>query len=275
MKLQNSVADLLGQPTSYESYYNPTLLMPIPRGIKRSEIGIVSSLPFAGVDIWNAYEISWLDSRGKPQIAIGEFHIPAVSPNLIESKSLKLYLGSFNQTCFDGLQHVTATLVNDLSRVAQAYVTVKLFTPQLFSELKNVNKCSSVCLDELPITTDSYSINPTFLMTQDTLLEEKLFSHLLRSNCPITNQPDWGSVWIHYIGRQIEHEGLLKYLISFREHQEFHEQCVERIFVDILRYCRPEKLTVYARYMRRGGLDINPFRSNFAAAPENTRTFRQ
>jgi 7-cyano-7-deazaguanine reductase len=274
MKLQNSVTRFLGQPTRYENRYNSALLMPISRAIKRKEMGISSLLPFAGVDMWNAYEISWLDPRGKPQIAIGEFHIPAVSPHFIESKSLKLYLGSFNQTHFDTEESVITTLVNDLSHAAQAKVTVKLFTPQNFSALA-VNQWSGICLDDLPIITDIYSIHPEFLTTHDVLTEEKLFSHLLRSNCPVTNQPDWGSVWIHYRGSKIDREGLLKYLISFREHQAFHEQCVEHIFTDILRHCRPEKLSVYARYTRRGGLDINPFRSNFATVPENAHVFRQ
>jgi 7-cyano-7-deazaguanine reductase len=273
MKLQNSFAGLLGQPTFYENRYNPKLLMPIPRDIQRREINI-TSLPFGGVDIWNAYEVSWLDSRGKPQIAIGELHFPAVSANLIESKSLKLYLGSFNQTCFKGQEQVIETLVNDLSHAAQAEVKVKLIMPPHFAELK-VTELPGVCLDELPVTTDVYAVNCDFLMATDRVVEEKVFSHLLRSNCPVTQQPDWGSVWLHYVGRQIAHEGLLNYFISFREHQEFHEQCVERMFVDILRCCQPEKLTVYARFTRRGGLDINPFRSNFADVPENVRTFRQ
>ena len=268
---------LLGKATPYKAEYDPQLLCPFPRKIKRDEIGIGATLPFSGYDIWNAFELSWLNRKGKPVVAIGEFHFPCESPYLIESKSFKLYLNSYNQTCFDDFSQVQQQMVRDLSAVSGAEVTVVLRNRNDFSS-EILQELSGQCIDDIDIEVDEYSFNPAFLTAaadQRYLVEEELHSHLLKSNCLVTNQPDWGSVLIRYRGGKINPEALLRYLISFRQHNEFHEQCVERIFVDVLKYCRPEKLTVYARYTRRGGLDINPFRSNYESRIENTRLARQ
>lgn len=267
----------LGKPTLYKSEYDPCLLCPIPRQLKRDEIGLPDELPFHGVDIWNAYEMSWLTAQGKPVVAMGEFRIPCESPNLIESKSIKLYLNSFNQTKFDDFESVRALMSQDLGGAAGTPVDVRLigaaeFVNQSFASLPGR------CLDDLDIAVENYTLNPDLLggaADPQQQVAETLHSHLLKSNCLVTNQPDWGSLLIRYQGAKIDHEALLRYLISFRQHNEFHEQCVERIYCDLMRFCQPEKLTVYARYTRRGGLDINPYRSNFEYEVENLRLARQ
>ena len=268
----------LGKSSAYPSSYDPTLLFPIPRQAKREELGINGTLPFFGVDIWNAYEVSWLNTRGKPQIAIATFMVPADAPNIIESKSFKLYLNSFNQSRLDNAQVLIDTLKKDLSAAAGATIDVTLTEAGAFSGLR-MGELSGLLLDRLDIEVVDHHPNAALLSAnqEEAVVEETLLSHLLKSNCPVTSQPDWGSVQIHYVGAPINQEGLLKYLIGFREHNEFHEQCVERIFMDVLRQCRPQKLSVYARYTRRGGLDINPWRSNFSAtqAPSNLRNARQ
>lgn len=268
----------LGKSSTYPSKYDPALLFPIPRQTKRDELGLQGTLPFFGVDIWNAYEVSWLNQRGKPQIAIATFMIPADSANIIESKSFKLYLNSFNQTRLDDQQALITILQKDLSSAAGASIQVSMIEPGSFSALK-MGELSGLLLDRLDIEVVDHHPNPALLSTNhdEAVVEETLLSHLLKSNCPVTSQPDWGSVQIHYVGAPINQEALLKYLIGFREHNEFHEQCVERIFVDIMRQCQPQKLAVYARYTRRGGLDINPWRSNFSVSqpPSNLRNARQ
>ena len=223
------------------------------------EIGIHSTLPFHGIDIWNAYEISWLNTKGKPMVALGEFIIPCTSPNLIESKSFKLYLNSFNNTQFDSFAAVQALMQRDLSEAAGEAVNVKLSTLDNSKEQITLH-LSGTNLDSLDINCETYQPSPFLLTTDDEEVTETLTSDLLKSNCLVTGQPDWGSVQISYSGKQINHEGLLQYIISFRHHNEFHEQCVERIFMDISKHCQPTSLSVYARYTRRGGLDINPWR---------------
>ena len=270
---------LLGKPASYKAEYDASLLFPIPRAGKREEIGLSDDrLPFFGVDIWNAYEVSWLNLRGKPQVAIAAITVPADSPNIIESKSFKLYLNSYNQTRLAGTEALISLLQADLSAGFGAAVQVKLTTPEQFDKLA-MHELQGQLLDRLDIEVDSYRPNPDLLTANfdEAAVEETLISHLLKSNCLVTGQPDWGSVQIHYVGPQIDQEKLLKYLIGFRDHNEFHEQCVERIFVDIMRQCKPQKLAVYARYTRRGGLDINPWRSNFSSGqgPDNRRNARQ
>ncbi len=268
---------LLGKATVYKSEYDPALLCPLPRQLKRDEIGLPKGLPFHGVDIWNAYELSWLTPRGKPVVAMGELRIPCESPHLIESKSIKLYLNSFNQTRFDDFESVRALLSRDLGGAAGAPVDVRLigapeFVDQVFAVLPGE------CIDDLDLKIDDYSLDASLLAgAADPRQEvaETLHSHLLKSNCLVTRQPDWGSLLIRYQGARIDREALLRYLVSFRQHNEFHEQCVERIFVDLMHFCRPEKLTVYARYTRRGGLDINPYRSNFEYEADNLRLARQ
>ncbi|MBC7685877.1 MAG: NADPH-dependent 7-cyano-7-deazaguanine reductase QueF, partial [Bdellovibrionales bacterium] len=235
------------------------------------------TLPFFGVDIWNAYELSWLNMRGKPQVAIATISAPADSPNIIESKSFKLYLNSFNQTKLANPDALLALMRDDLSAGFGSQVHIALTEPDNFAKVK-MGELDGVLLDRLDIDIDHYKPAPELLTSarNEAPVAETLVSHLLKSNCLVTGQPDWASVQIRYVGPQIEQEGLLRYLIGFREHNEFHEQCVERIFVDILRQCAPQKLAVYARYTRRGGLDINPWRSNFSGGPpDNLRTARQ
>tara|TARA_R110000868_G_scaffold69261_1_gene204192 strand:+ start:67972 stop:68784 length:813 start_codon:yes stop_codon:yes gene_type:complete len=269
--LQNSQ---LGKTSTYNKQYDASLLFPISRQENRDAMGVTSKLPFHGVDIWNAYEISWLNSKGKPQIVVGKFHVPAESENITESKSLKLYLNSFNQTKFTSADAVKNLIQADLSRATQSTVTVKLIPPSDFQQ-QRFNELPGRCIDDIDVSIDIYEHDASLLQTAKHTVEETLHSHLLKSNCLITRQPDWASVMIRYSGNAIDHASLLKYLISFRNHNEFHEPCAERIFTDIMRECTPEKLSVYARFTRRGGIDINPFRSNFENNPTNFRNFRQ
>ena len=268
----------LGRPTVYQAHYDPSLLFSIPRQYKRDELGLSGTLPFFGVDIWNAYEISWLNMRGKPQVAMAKITVPADSPNIIESKSFKLYLNSLNQTKLGGTDALLELLREDLTNGFGAPVQVMLTLPENFARVP-MGELDGLLLDRLDIEVHEYSPDPSLLEAarDEPVVEETLVSHLLKSNCLVTGQPDWASVQIQYIGNAINQEKLLRYLIGFREHNEFHEQCVERIFMDIMRQCKPQKLAVYARYTRRGGLDINPWRSNFSTgtAPSNARNARQ
>ncbi|WP_371192575.1 NADPH-dependent 7-cyano-7-deazaguanine reductase QueF [Glaciecola sp. SC05] len=265
---------VLGKTVGYADKYDPSLLQGVPRSLSRNEIHLPNPLPFEGVDIWNGYELSWLNSKGKPIIAILRCFVPISSANLIESKSFKLYLNSFNQSTFASVEEVQGLIQNDLSGCAGQSVTVEIIEYSAFSSLQ-LGDLPGILLDNLDISMEDFDISPQLLKTTDKYVEETLTSHLLKSNCLITHQPDWGSVLIKYAGKAIDHEALLKYLISFRLHNEFHEQCVERIFFDILSHCKPSKLTVYARYTRRGGLDINPFRSNFESPYTDIRLARQ
>ena len=274
----NSLKSLkLGQKTEYASQYDRTLLQPVPRTLNRDGLGITQNQPFTiGADIWTAYEISWLNEKGLPQVAIADIYLDYQSQNLIESKSFKLYLNSFNQSKFADFNAVQQTMQRDLSECAQGDVKVRL-NPVAIYDSQKIDHLQGDCIDEQDIEITSYEFNADWLKdcVSDEIVEEKLVSHLLKSNCLITNQPDWGTLYIHYVGKKIDHEKLLRYVVSFRQHNEFHEQCVERIFCDLMHYAKPEKLTVYARYTRRGGLDINPFRSNFENLPENLRLARQ
>ncbi|WP_112102519.1 NADPH-dependent 7-cyano-7-deazaguanine reductase QueF [Haemophilus influenzae] len=274
----NSLKSLkLGQKTEYASQYDRTLLQPVSRALNRDGLGITQNQPFTiGADIWTAYEISWLNEKGLPQVAIADIYLDYQSQNLIESKSFKLYLNSFNQSKFADFNAVQQTMQGDLSECAQGDVKVRL-NPVAVYDSQKIDHLQGDCIDEQDIEITSYEFNADWLKdcVSDEIVEEKLVSHLLKSNCLITNQPDWGTLYIHYVGNKIDHEKLLRYVVSFRQHNEFHEQCVERIFCDLMHYAKPEKLTVYARYTRRGGLDINPFRSNFENLPENLRLARQ
>lgn len=265
----------LGQQSAYISQYTPSLLQPVPRSLNRDDLGLRGELPFQGCDVWTLYELSWLNAKGKPVVAIGEVFVPATSPNLIESKSFKLYLNSFNQTRCDSLEAVQALLVQDLSGCAGAPVSVTLFT--LDQATHQIAQLPGECIDNLDIEVDGYEFDETLLQgaAGREIVEETLHSHLLKSNCLVTSQPDWGSVVIHYRGPRLDREKLLRYLISFRQHNEFHEQCIERIFTDLKHFCAPEQLTVHARYTRRGGLDINPFRSDWEPVTANLRLIRQ
>ncbi len=272
----------LGKPTAYCDKYDATLLQAVPRSMNREPLGLYpDNLPFHGEDIWTLYELSWLNASGLPQVAVAEVRLQADTLNLVESKSFKLYLNSFNQTSFSHWEKVRETLEHDLAQCAQGKVTVQLFK---LSELQGhpLSNMAGECIDEQDITIDSYEFNADYLQqatsdntAESRVIEEILVSHLLKSNCLITHQPDWGSVQISYRGTKINREALLRYLVSFRHHNEFHEQCVERIFNDILRYCQPEKLAVYARYTRRGGLDINPYRANYTFTAASERLVRQ
>ena len=297
----------LGKPTAYVDQYDASLLFPIPRALKRQEIGLGVQMPFFGADMWTAFELSWLNLRGKPQVALAHVTVPCETLNIIESKSFKLYLNSFNNTKFASADAVKARLRADISeavwrgatpypvqaepvealRQAQgergeaaavpASIGVTLLGPDLFDR-EPVHELDGLSLDRLDIDCERYTPAPDLLKASldEQPVTEVLTSNLLKSNCLVTGQPDWGSVQIHYSGPQIEQGGLLQYIVSFRNHNEFHEQCVERIFMDIWTRCQPTRLAVYARYTRRGGLDINPFRTSYPQAlPKNIRTARQ
>ena len=273
MSIQDSP---LGKHTAYVSEYDPSLLHPIPRAQSRQSLGLGGSLPFQGFDLWNGYELSWLNAKGKPVVALAEFRIPCDSRNIIESKSFKLYLNSLNQTRFDGFGQVLTVLRKDLSAA--------LVTEGLEIKLLSVEEAfqadplpQAICLDELDVEVEQYHPNPDLLQldASSEVVEETLLSHLLKSNCPVTGQPDWASLIVEYRGRKLDHAALLRYIISFREHQDFHEHCVERIFCDLMARCQPESLTVYARYTRRGGLDINPLRTTGNSRLGNLRLVRQ
>ncbi len=267
----------LGKTTAYRDTYDASLLQGVPRSLNRDPLGLkADSLPFHGGDIWTLYELSWLNARGLPQVAVGHVELDYTSVNLVESKSFKLYLNSFNQTRFENWEAVQRTLERDLSACAQGKVTVALYR---IDELEGqpIAHFHGTCIDDQEIEIDNYQFDTAWLenAASGNLVEETLVSHLLKSNCLITHQPDWGSVQIQYRGAKIDREKLLRYLVSFRNHNEFHEQCVERIFNDILHFCQPETLSVYARYTRRGGLDINPWRSNGDFVPAIGRLVRQ
>jgi len=270
----------LGQATQYPDQYDPSLLFQIPRAENRLKLGIKENqaLPFVGVDIWNAFELSWLNPKGKPQIALAEFQIPADSPYMIESKSFKLYLNSLNNARFSDEHELHERLITDLSVAAGSKITARIQANETIAK-KGMQEMGGVLLDRLDIEVDPrIPADPSLLGVNEDFgpIEQCLVSHLLKSNCPVTGQPDWASVQIRYQGRPILEEGLLRYLIGFRQLGEFHEHCVETIFSDIKRECKPDKLSVYARYTRRGGLDINPFRTDHNAPwPDNTRHARQ
>ncbi|WBY00853.1 NADPH-dependent 7-cyano-7-deazaguanine reductase QueF [Ramlibacter tataouinensis] len=273
----------LGQRAPCPEAYSPELLYPIPRAPKRQDIGIGGQPPFFGADLWTAYELSWLTPRGKPVVALAHITVPCETPNIVESKSFKLYVNSFSGSRFASADEVLARLRADIAEAAwrgggaSGSVGVRLTAADAFDQ-QQVHELDGVLLDRLDIECTHYTPEPSLLTAafDEQPVEEVLTSNLLKSNCLVTGQPDWGSVQIRYAGPQIDQGGLLRYLVSYRQHEEFHEQCVERIFMDIRRQCRPTRLAVYARYTRRGGLDINPFRTSHPLAlPPNVRTARQ
>lgn len=265
----------LGRETAYPDQYSPELLYEVPRATHRAALELGPELPFHGTDIWNAWELTWLDPQGLPACATAEIRVPADSPNIIESKSLKLYLNSFAMTHYASGDDVAETIEQDLAACAGADVDVVIRRPST-SDGSRIARLPGHCLDTLRVTCDASAVDPDLLHADaDDIVSEDLYSHLLRSLCPVTHQPDSGSVLISYKGPRINREGLLRYIVSYRQHEDFHESCVERMFIDILDRCAPEKLTVYARYQRRGGIDINPFRSNFEDDVPNTRLWRQ
>ena len=273
----------LGKNSAYVDQYDASLLFPIPRAVKREELGIRSAPIFLGADLWTAFELSWLNLKGKPQVAIAHITVPAESTHIIESKSFKLYLNSFNATRFVDAQAVRDCMREDLDAAlwhggqVMARCGVKIILSEEFDK-EPVHELDGLNLDRMDIECTHYQPAPELLRAQkdEAPVTETLVSHLLKSNCLVTGQPDWGSVQISYSGDQIDQAGLLQYIVSFRNHNEFHEQCVERIFMDIWTRCKPLKLSVYARYTRRGGLDINPWRTSHPQSPPpNIRTARQ
>ncbi len=273
----------LGKASAYADQYDPSLLFPLARAPKRAEIGITGSVPFVGADLWTAFELSWLNERGKPQVALAHITVPCETPNIVESKSFKLYLNSYNNTRFATAQDVQARLRTDISEAVwrgtetPGTVGVRLVLPEQFDQ-EPLHELDGLLLDRLDIECDTYQPAPELLRAamDEAPVSEVLVSHLLKSNCLVTGQPDWGSVRIAYSGPQIDQERLLQYIVSFRNHNEFHEQCVERIYMALWTRCKPIKLEVYARYTRRGGLDINPWRTSHPQAmPKNIRTARQ
>ncbi len=265
----------LGRRTDYPDTYTPALLFAIPRTESRAPLGIGEPLPFHGVDIWNAWELTWLSASGCPRVATAEIRIPADSPNLVESKSLKLYLNSFAMSPFDSVAAVARTITSDLGACTGAAVSVDLAEPAE-TEGRSTGRLPGTLLDDLDIACGADDVDADAL-TSDPAdpVRESLHTHLLRSLCPVTAQPDTGSLLIDYEGPRIDRAGLLRYVVSFRRHQDFHEACVERIYSDLFARCAPERLTVYARYQRRGGIDINPYRSSATGHPDNTRLWRQ
>ena len=285
----------LGKATAYPDQYAPQTLFPIARQPQRSELGMTAgaALPFTGADLWTGYELSWLNPRGKPQVALVQVAVPCETPCIVESKSFKLYLNSFSNSRFASADEVRQRIAEDVgaavwqpvASVSQqasggappSTVGVRLVLPEQFAA-QSVQELEGLSLDRLDVECSDYQPAPHWLRadTAEAAVTETLTSHLLRSNCPVTQQPDWGDIQISYSGAPIDQEGLLRYIVSLRNHNGFHEHCVERIFMDILRHCRPSRLTVYARYTRRGGLDINPLRTNHPGPlPPNVRTARQ
>jgi 7-cyano-7-deazaguanine reductase len=268
-------ASPLGRRTSYAERYDPDLLFAVERAPQRAELGFGAALPFRGADLWTAYELSWLDAAGKPQVAIATLTVPAESPRLVESKSVKLYLTALNQTRFASEADVQAAIARDLSDATGASVGVALTLPPEFAALPH-SELAGDCLDALPIAVDDGSPVPEALRAEGPAVAESVYTRLFRSVCPVTGQPDYASVQLAYHGAQIDRAGLLRYLVSFRRQPGFHEHCVERIFANVWRRCRPERLSVYARFTRRGGVDINPFRTSGTEPwPANARTARQ
>jgi 7-cyano-7-deazaguanine reductase len=274
----------LGRTTVYPDRYDPSQLFPIPRAPKRAEIGLTAStVPFLGADLWTAFELSWLNRRGKPQVAIAHLTVPCETPCIIESKSLKLYLSGLHQTVFDSPEDVSQCLRRDLTEAVwrgqapAGQVGVRLLLPPDWAR-EQVAALDGLSLDRLDLDCTEYQPAPAYLRADHSQpqVQEVLVSDLLKSNCLVTGQPDWGSIRVAYTGAPLDQAGLLRYLVSFRQHHEFHEQCVERIFMDIWTHCRPARLSVLARYTRRGGLDINPWRSSHPQMPpSHTRTARQ
>jgi 7-cyano-7-deazaguanine reductase len=267
----------LGKPGQHTEQYAPGLLFAVARAPYRDALGLGGSLPFRGVDLWTAYELSWLDRRGKPQVAIARIAVPAQSPSIVESKSLKLYLASFSQSAFDDAGSVRAAIAGDLARVTRAAVDVDVLSGARMRELV-LREWKGESIDDIAVDIDVYEPDAALLRTAggDGVVEETLVSDVLKSNCPVTGQPDWGSLQVRYRGPRIDRASLLRYVVSFRTHCAFHEHCIERIWCDIKRVCEPEALAVYGRYLRRGGIEINPYRTDTGeSAPMAVRLARQ
>lgn len=266
----------LGRPALASTSYDPDQLRSVSRKTARQDIGIGenSPLPFWGEDVWNCWELSWLDSEGKPVIAVAEIRIPVTTPNMVESKSLKLYLNSFSMTRINSPETLRQTLARDIGRIVEGTVSIQLILPEAFGQLR-IMEPEGICIDRQNITVTEYTINPDLLVVEKQSVSQSLFSRLIRTNCPVTGQPDWATLCVTYTGSRIRPDSLLRYFVSFRQHQGFHESCVETMFCHILQKCRPETLTLSARFTRRGGIDINPFRSTEKSSGPNYRDPRQ
>lgn len=265
----------LGRDTDYPDKYSPQVLCPISRADSREPLGLSAELPFRGVDIWNAWELTWLGEGDRPAVATAEIHVPVDSPAIFESKSLKLYLNSFAMSRFPSSADVAGTIAKDLSACVGSRTDVKVL-PVVSTEARRVSRLAGTCLDSMAVTCTNWDVNADLLLAdRHATVEEDLHTHLLRSLCPVTSQPDIGSLQISYRGPKIDQASLLRYVVSYRQHNDFHEACVERMFVDLMARCSPEKLSIHARYQRRGGIDINPYRSNTAERPLNLRLWRQ
>ena len=267
----------LGKKSAYITYYDANLLFPIARKLNRDKIGIKGALPFFGLDYWNHYEVSWLNSKGKPIVALAEIIYPCDSENIIESKSMKLYFNSFNNTCINNVTELERTIQNDIETRIKLPVQIRIIPVADFGTQTLQQGFEGTCIDDLDIECSEYQLNPTLLTTDATVVTEQLHSNLMKSNCLVTNQPDWGSVLISYHGPKIAKASLLRYIVSYRNTNEFSETCIERMFIDIMQHCKPRELTVYGRFTRRGGIDINPIRSTQKITPDvlNKRHCRQ
>lgn len=266
----------LGQQLLASSEYDPKQLRSVSRKIGRKNIGISDdiSLPFMGEDVWNCWELSWLNSQGKPSIAVAEIRVPAGTPNMVESKSLKLYLNSFSMTRVDSADSLREIIARDIGRIVEEHVSVQLILPEAFGKLRIIEP-EGICIDRQKTTITEFSINPDLLAVEKSRVSETLYSRLIRTNCPVTGQPDWATVCLTYSGPRIRPDSLLRYFVSFRQHKGFHESCVETMFCHILQKCQPESLTISARFTRRGGIDINPYRSTESSSGPNFRDPRQ
>ncbi len=252
----------LGQHSNYADEYSPGLLVAITRAANRAAMGLGVDLPFQGIDIWNAWELTWLENKGRPTVATLQLRVPAESPNIIESKSLKLYLNSYAMSRFDTAEDVCSRITSDLSGCADAEVVVSL-GPASSASSASIKSLPGDCIDDLDVECNVWDVDASLLQAdQGNIVSAALHSNLLRSLCPVTSQPDFGSVLVNYEGPEIDSASLLRYIVSFRQHKDFHEACVERMFLDIKERCRPTRLAVYARFQRRGGIDINPFRAD-------------
>lgn len=265
----------LGQATSHPDTYLPEVLWPIPRADSREPLGLTGDLPFRGADIWNAWELTWLGEGGLPAVATARITVPADSPNIVESKSLKLYLNSFSMSRFSSSIEVAETIGRDLSACVGSRTKIDV-TTVMNSEARTVSRLAGTCLDSMDVTCTDWEVDAGLLLADSaTIVTEDLHTHLLRSLCPVTSQPDIGSLQISYRGPKIDRASLLRYVVSYRQHNDFHESCVERMFVDVMSRCAPDELSIHARYQRRGGIDINPFRSSTKERPRNLRLWRQ
>lgn len=265
----------LGRDTGYPHKYAPELLCCIPRAESRKRQGLRSDPPFRGVDIWNAWELTWLGKGNLPKVATAEIIVPADSTNIVESKSLKLYLNSFAMSEFSSKARIAETITKDVGACVDCPIDVTLLAIDQ-TEARPVSRLAGPCLDSIPVACNDWEVTPELLQADTTtLVEEDLHTHLLRSLCPVTAQPDIGSLQISYRGPKIDRASLLRYIVSYRQHNDFHEACIERMFLDIMSHCSPEALSLHGRYQRRGGIDINPFRSNVAERTRNLRLWRQ